>query len=642
MCVEPVPLTVDQIADRLGSVGSLGGLLPVLDADVQDVGRAIAVLNADAAAGTVADLLDAPRPLVDRAVGVLLDHAAAWPDGDRLRLPERLLQHWRADVGGDRAMRKLAAQAVVADLQRAADGLGLDAGARPTKTRLTEMLHAAMTDRPAMVRRIATLPPALGEQLLVWCLGDPIHLQRRHVDALEAQGLLLRSSYQLQMPREVAVAAWLHHTRLHGVPDLPPAPSHPRGAGAAEAMEWLRLVVTVLDDAAVTPIVSLRQGGVGKRERAKLVKRLGLPGDTTVCLVVDLAFAAGLLAWTGDGYVPTEAYDAWRADDAAARWAALASRWFRLPHTPSWRVDHDRKDVAPPLGIPSAHGYVRRALLRAAAPDRSTAAAAAHIGWYCPVHLMPEDLARVTAAAVAEASTLGVVVGDGLRELGQALFTGDDADSVAGAVGELLVDAPCEVVLQSDLTALVSGRPGVATARLLAEAATAETRGTATVFRFSSATVRHAFDLGWDADTLLTALRRLSDRPVPQPLEYLVGDVARRHGEVRLRSAATVLVTTEALAEELLRTRSLKDLALAALAPTVLVSAKERAVVLEKVRAAGHFPVKEDASGAVVVERPRTSRAKRRVPIAPRPSSVAPEEVVRRVSSGSRVFTPRP
>ena len=80
-------------------------------------------------------------------------------------------------------------------------------------------------------------------------------------------------------------------------------------------------------------------------------------------------------------------------------------------------------------------------------------------------------------------------------------------------------------------------------------------------------------------------------------------DSARRHGEVRVRTATTVLVTTEALAQELLRTRSLTELGLAAVAPTVLVSGTPRATVLEKVRRAGHFPVAEDPSGAVVVEK---------------------------------------
>ncbi len=174
------------------------------------------------------------------------------------------------------------------------------------------------------------------------------------------------------------------------------------------------------------------------------------------------------------------------------------------------------------------------------------------------------------------------------------------------AVGGHLVDAACEVVLQSDLTALVSGRPGVAVSRLLADAATPESRGAATTYRFSPASVRAALDAGWTADELLAALRGLSDRPLPQPLEYLVGDVARRHGHVRVRPAGACLVLDETLSEEVLRARALRTLRLARLAPTVLTSPADPDAVLRALRSAGYFPTREDDTGALVVERRET------------------------------------
>ncbi|PVZ04558.1 helicase-associated domain-containing protein [Actinomycetospora cinnamomea] len=144
---------------------------------------------------------------------------------------------------------------------------------------------------------------------------------------------------------------------------------------------------------------------------------------------------------------------------------------------------------------------------------------------------------------------------------------------------------------------------------LLADAAVPESRGAASLHRFSPGSIRAALDAGWTADELLAALRGLSERPLPQPLEYLVGDVARRHGHVRVRPAGACLVLDEALSEEVLRTRTLRPLGLARLAPTVLTSPADPDTVLRALRTAGYFPVREDDTGALVVERRETRLA---------------------------------
>src|SRR5207302_168252 len=71
---------------------------------------------------------------------------------------------------------------------------------------------------------------------------------------------------------------------------------------------------------------------------------------------------------------------------------------------------------------------------------------------------------------------------------------------------------------------------------------------------------------------------------LPQPLAYLVTDVARRHGAVRVRAVGSVVrCADEALAAEL---AGMKSLGLAALAPTVLASGRPPAETLAALRAA--------------------------------------------------------
>jgi hypothetical protein len=68
-----------------------------------------------------------------------------------------------------------------------------------------------------------------------------------------------------------------------------------------------------------------------------------------------------------------------------------------------------------------------------------------------------------------------------------------------------------------------------------------ESRGGATVYRFSAGSLRRAFDAGWTGAEVHAFLDRHSRTPVPQPLGYLVDDIARRHGHLRIGAAAVYL-----------------------------------------------------------------------------------------------------
>ncbi|HSK61173.1 MAG TPA: helicase-associated domain-containing protein [Actinomycetospora sp.] len=626
-CAEPVPRDLARLADRLDGRASLAAALRRLDRDTHEVGRTVAVLGTGATARAVAALLDADPALVRRPVSVLIGAGLAWPDGDTLRLPGTLAEHWRAEIGGDEPIARMARHVLADELRRVAAAHGLPLAGR--KPEVVQALHDAWRDPDFVRARLDALPPRTRRRLSELCrhdIGDgrPSAEDHRLLDA----GMLVLEGHVARIPREIAVAAWATEASLRGVPALPaPTDGGERvvaGARAA-ATGLLDLVGAVLDDAAGTPIPALKNGGIGRRERARLVKRLDLGDDHTACLVIDLAAHAGLLGLTDGGYAPTAASVAWRDDDTAPRWTRLAETWLGMDHAPGAR-QADGKEVAPPLPLVSGAGDVRRTLL-AATGDRSVRAAEAEIAWFCPWHGFDDDgLAAAVSATHREAELLGVVVGDALTPLGDALVAGGD---VAAAVGGHLPDPACDVVLQSDLTALVSGRPGAEVRRLLADAAVPESRGAATSYRFSPASVRGALDAGWDAEGLLTALRGLSERPLPQPLEYLVGDVARRHGHVRVRPAGACLVLDEALSEEVLRARALRSLGLGRLAPTVLACPADPDTVLGALRAAGYFPVREDATGALVVERRETHLAD--ADVRPAREVVAPETLAARL-----------
>src|SRR5690606_34102 len=102
------------------------------------------------------------------------------------------------------------------------------------------------------------------------------------------------------------------------------------------------------------------------------------------------------------------------------------------------------------------------------------------------------------AAARSEAALLGVASADRLTALGEHLVAVDGrpdaADELARRAVDLLPATRGLLVVQSDLTAVVSGQPSASAARVLGAAAIAETHGASTTWRFTRESVRAAFD----------------------------------------------------------------------------------------------------------------------------------------------------
>jgi hypothetical protein len=175
----------------------------------------------------------------------------------------------------------------------------------------------------------------------------------------------------------------------------------------------------------------------------------------------------------------------------------------------------------------------------------------------------------------------------------------------------MLPRAQSLVLLQNDLTAVVTGTPTASLLALLDSMATPESRSGAWTWRFSAASVRAAFDAGHTRDDLLARITEVADRGrVPQTLTYLIDDAARRHGRVQVRPTACCLCSDdEPLLTEILNARALQALKLTRLAPTVLASSKSSAETLTALRAAGFAPASLRADGSPAIEIPSGRRA---------------------------------
>lgn len=458
------------------------------------------------------------------------------------------------------------------------------------------------------------------------------------VEELLSRGLLVPGREDLLVvPGEVGLA--LRHGRTTTEPvDRPPEVASAErpvrltdGAAAGAAGEFCRRTELLLEWWSTRPAAALRTGGLGVRELKAAAIHLHLSEPDTA-LVVETAAAAGLTATRADAdgnpvWVPTDAFDTWLDADLAERWVVLARAWLgsaRLPALVGGRAADDKpwNALTPELSsvlMPETRAMTLAALAEvppgaALASGTGLPSLVARLAWLRPRR--PRSRADQVAWTVAEAAALGVTGLDALAPYGRALIAGDDP---APVLASLLPDPVDHVLIQADLTAVAPGPVESGIARSLQLLAEVESRGAATVYRFTAQSVRRALDAGWTAAEVHAFLASVSRTPVPQPLTYLVDDAVRTFGQVRVGFAeAFVRSDDEATLAALAHHPKAAALGLRLIAPTVLVSTTPVDLLLIRLRELGVSPVVEGPDGSVRVGRPDEVRAR-----TPRPRSPA-------------------
>ncbi|MGQ0574319.1 MAG: helicase-associated domain-containing protein [Pseudonocardia sp.] len=675
----PEPGNPGELAARLATVGSVRHALGLLDVPALQLVEALLALGGRARAGELAELLGidgaGAQYRFDVALAALTGLALAWPVGDELRLAGTAGELIADPLALGAPGRELFGQLTVAELERIGSGLGLGGFGR--KAQWVEAVVAAVADPGLVAARLAHAPPALvaAVQEIAWSgprvagARLPGRYERFAADdlgvALAVQGWVVPFPWRgvAEMPREVALA--VRGPGYHAPFDpLPPPPataavdagrlSDASQHAAAAAVDAVRRLVAIVER---TPPATLQAGGVGVRELRRLAKELSVD-EAAARLWLEVAVAADLVAPTpADDVVPTRSADGWLQADPAGALAVLLRAWLELPIVPGCHLD-DKGKPGPAVhwsavlpGMAPLRADVLRELAALAADGRGLADAAdpgplaRRLAHRRPLLTgAPEAVAPPVRATLTEAALLGLVADGALAPLGvaalDAAVAADPTAALTAAAAGLLPAVATTATFLPDLTAVVGGAVSPALARLLDEAADAETRDTASTWRFSAAGVRRALDAGRDADSLLTALRAVADNPLPQPLEYLVRDVARRHGELEVVPAACcVVVADAALAAEVAAHRRLAPLKLRRLGDSVLASTKSATDTLAALRAAGYAPVRRDAHGAAVVEKRPVRRAERRRPFPARfaPGGRAPGDLpalARRLAGG--------
>ena len=396
-------------------------------------------------------------------------------------------------------------------------------------------------------------------------------------------------------------------------------------AAAGAVIDLLRETELVLETLSAAPVPELRSGGLGVREFKRLTKLTGID-ERRLGLILEVSAAAGLIAagiprpepLDGEGpyWAPTVQADRFNESSTADRWHLLATTWLGLPSRPglAGRRGPDNKPIAALSDalFSTAAPLDRRLLLEllAGLPSGAgldAAEAARMLLWRRP-RWAPRLQPGPVGDLLDEATTLGLVGRNALSSPARHLIS--DAPDAADAAMNRILPAPVDhFLVQADLTVVVPGPLQRELADQLAEVATVESAGAAMVYRISEASIRRALDIGRTASTLHAFFKGHSKTPVPQGLTYLIDDVARRHGQLRVGIAASfVRCDDTALLAQVAAAPLAEVLQLRLLAPTVAVAQAPIADVLAALREAGFAPAAEDAAGAIVDLRPRGAR----------------------------------
>lgn len=608
----PAPHDSAQLASRAATRSSVHRALDGLNRLELSVLDALLVAGQTTESGLVA-LVHAREGAVREALARLVDLALVWEAPGGLRPLSGVAEALRGDESaGVSGLRPFSADP--ADAATIADHL---AEVSPAARALLEHVDAHGGEgTTGTARRTVSVADAVTP-----------------VEELIARRLLVpRDRDVLVLPGEVGLAlrgGRTTTTARDAVPEVVTVERDPllvERSAAGAAFELVRRVELMLDHWGLEPPGVLRSGGLGVRDLKALSRDLHVD-EPTAGLLVEVAAAAGLLTEGVDGegdpvWLPTDAFDAWSAGSTAERWAALADAWLASPRLvllvgtrdPAGRTWNA---LAPDLSSVLA-AEARRITLEvlaglepgaALATGTGVASLVQRVGWLRPRR--PPMYAELVAATVAEAAVLGVLGAGALSSAGRAL-RGGEHDAALAAISPYLPQPVDHVLLQADLTAVAPGPLEAELARTLHLLADVESRGGATVYRFTPGSVRRAFDAGWSAGEVHDFVASVSRTPVPQPLTYLVDDVARTFGTVRVGHAEAFLrADDEAALTELLHHPKAASLGLRRIAPTVLTSTTPVDVLLPRLRELGVAPVVEAPDGSVRVARRDLLRARR-------------------------------
>ncbi len=571
--VTPVPPDIASLAVRACSAPSLARAIDSLNKWQLQVLEATVNVNEPFTEKTIISL-------TDKEAATALEHliriGLVYPSDDGLRVPTQL----REVLGSEPA------------------GLG---PASMVKLKLSELAQAPVDSKKVLERLIWGPPRGSVGDIKNPGPGIAWLLEKKFLVALDQRTVIL--------PRDVAIelrGKKIHKELYVKAPKLTGSKREKKQvdlAAIANVSTVLRWVEELLNFWAQEPADALRAGGLGVRDLKVLSTHLGVD-DACTAFIAELAYLSSLISIdANDQILPSNKFDMWLMQSPADRWQVLASQWLITSRVSGLVGRLESKNVAalgPELDRVNAskvRGLTLSLLKENPGVSPEWNSFKSVLDWRAPLRRnssLQDELAEWT---LREAEWLGITGQGSISKYGIGFLDGEDLD----LINQDLPKTVDHILIQSDNTAIAPGPLEHEISQSLAMMAEIESRGGATVYRFSEATIRRALDHGKTGDEIKSFLVKTSKTPMPQPLEYLIADVAKKHGKLRVgNSSSFIRCEDTALISQIMNDKKLEILGLRRIAPEVVICQMDATDAMRILRESGYLPAGESANGMML------------------------------------------
>ena len=494
-----------------------------------------------------------------------------------------------------------------------------------------------LSDRKRWVKRLDQAPPAAKAMLdkLTW--GPPrgtVTDVKRPTSTvswlLENQLLTPIDNQTVALPREVGI--YLRGNRVHKERlDLPPVytgkpltSEDVDSAAIGAVLEILHHIEELLHFWAGEPAAALRSGGIGVREIKRACEELGLDEKYRI-FIAELAYISGFVAvHNEEEFLPTPAFDIWRNRTLEERWIEITNHWLSTSRVAGLVGKSERGYIAPlgPEIDRSSISHIKKVTLSLYGEIAPTAvdigALAERVKWERPRKAFGSHHDFVHWIA-REAQWLGLTGRNALTSFGIALLNSQEEIGMQ----KLLPQEIDYILIQADNTAIAPGPLHVDLAREMSLIANIESKGGATVYRLSEQSIRRALDNGRSGDDIKKFLTKISKTPMPQPLDYMITDIGKRYGKLRvgISFSSYIRCEDEAQVAAILADKKLVHLQFRQLGSTVLMTEGDTHEAIDSLVSAGYFPALEDRDGVLIARKHDKARTKAK----PRPPKISGE-----------------
>lgn len=391
----------------------------------------------------------------------------------------------------------------------------------------------------------------------------------------------------------------------------------------ATGLEACREISSLLDFLDTHPVPMLKNGGLGQSSSKLLAQHLERT-TAEVYRVVALAHAAGVIG-TGEPHplpaegegnylAPTRRADEWQEADLPTRWTMLLRGWLDSLW-PWWTLLPDTGGTTQ-FGGTEAHqrllhpefshhrlAFYRRLVVRGYARSSARGPITAHELWQDLLFLYPKLITQQTQALLTpllqEAEWVGAISNGRLSTPALALLADEEpTDPVLSAAHKLCPATVSEFIVQADFTVMCPGPLEYAVRSELELIAKLESPGLASLYRIEESPVRRGLDAGRSGEQIIAFLREHSLTPVPDSMISVIRELARHHGGLRGGPAVSYLRCEDPETLDLLEHSAVaEEIAIHRIAPTVLISQRPLAAVVQVLAQHNFYAVAEDSSG---------------------------------------------